>query len=306
MPPTHLRCIWLAGACCLSCWCQQCCESLFPGSLTRVFVVAAALQALRDSMLALDREFLEICAEHNWYSGTTVLAALLRGRRLLIANLGDCEAVLCRGDAAEPMSLKHKPDREDEEARILLANGWVTRERELFLRQLRQMDLQDPNILRAAPEHVKWTTITRLCGELSVSRALGDRDFKGFTRRRVAQGTRGVPPLEACLFNWPREHSGEFYDDLVLAEPDFCETEIGPNDRFLLLACDGLWDVLTMDEAVRHASTFFDEGKCSQAVAMQMCELAYRMGTSDNVTVVVVRFHHRSSTASSSSSSSSN
>ena len=34
------------------------------------------------------------------------------------------------------------------------------------------------------------------------------------------------------------------------------------------------------------------QGMCPQAVAENMCELAYRMGTSDNVTVVVVQFHH--------------
>ena len=34
------------------------------------------------------------------------------------------------------------------------------------------------------------------------------------------------------------------------------------------------------------------QGLCAQAVAERMCELAYRMGTSDNVTAVVVQFHH--------------
>lgn len=35
---------------------------------------------------------------------------------------------------------------------------------ELFLRQLKQMDLDDPQIRMAATEHVRWTTITRcLC-----------------------------------------------------------------------------------------------------------------------------------------------
>lgn len=32
---------------------------------------------------------------------------------------------------------------------------------ELFLRQLKQMDLDDPQIRMAATEHVRWTTITR-------------------------------------------------------------------------------------------------------------------------------------------------
>lgn len=61
------------------------------------------------------------------------------------------------------------------------------------------------------------------------------------------------------LFSWPHAHSGEFYDDLLTAEPEFQETEIGLDDEFLLMACDGLWDVLGKREAVDHAKNFFDE-----------------------------------------------
>ncbi|CAN0475660.1 unnamed protein product [Ectocarpus sp. 12 AP-2014] len=217
----------------------------------------------------------------------------MRGRKLLIGNVGDGEAVLCRGDDVVHMSPVHDPARPCEHDRIIAANGWVTTERELFLRQLKQMDLDDPQIRMAATEHVRWTTITRVCGELAVSRSIGDRDFKGFTKRRLEQGTDGVAPEDMpVLFAWPHGHSGEFHDDLLTAEPEFQEAEIGLDDEFLLMACDGLWDVLGKREAVDYAKNFFDEGMCSQAVAERMCELAYRMGTSDNVTVVIVQFHH--------------
>ncbi|CAM9739100.1 unnamed protein product [Scytosiphon promiscuus] len=250
-------------------------------------------RAMREAFLSLDDKFLTLAGEREWYSGSTVLVALMRGRKLLIGNLGDGEAVLCRGDDFVHMSPVHNPARTCEKDRILQANGWITTERELFLRQLKQMDLDDPQIRMAATEHVRWTTITRVCGELSVSRSIGDRDFKGFTRRRLEQGTSGVAPLDMpVLFAWPHGHSGEFHDDLLTAEPEFQEAEIGLDDEFLLMACDGLWDVLGKTEAVDHAKNFFDEGMCAQAVAERMCELAYRMGTSDNVTVVIVQFHH--------------
>jgi serine/threonine protein phosphatase PrpC len=36
----------------------------------------------------------------------------------------------------------------------------------------------------------------------------------------------------------------------VTAEPDVFEDLLSPHDQFLLLACDGLWDVFSNQEAV--------------------------------------------------------
>lgn len=61
------------------------------------------------------------------------------------------------------------------------------------------------------------------------------------------------------LWSWPQGHSTEFRDDLLTAEPEFAKAEIGEADQFLLMACDGLWDVLGKVEAVKHAKNLFEE-----------------------------------------------
>jgi serine/threonine protein phosphatase PrpC len=43
--------------------------------------------------------------------------------RLIIANLGDSRAVLCRDSKGVPLSSDHKASREDEKKRILAAGG---------------------------------------------------------------------------------------------------------------------------------------------------------------------------------------
>ena len=78
----------------------------------------------------------------------------------------------------------------------------------------------------------------RVNGSLAVSRALGDAEFKR--------------PLA-----------------LVTACPELTETRLQPSDEFLLVACDGLWDVMASAEAcqfVRDRLRFEESKKDSEVV----------------------------------------
>ena len=68
--------------------------------------------------------------------------------------------------------------------------------------------------------------IQRVNGSLAVSRALGDYDFKN------------VKDLGQC-------------EQLVSPEPEiFCQ-ERNPQDEFLILACDGVWDVMSNENVCK-------------------------------------------------------
>ncbi len=117
--------------------------------------------------------------------------------------IGDSMAVMSSAGKAIVMSDSHKPDRLDEQSRIKRANGWITEEKELYLSRLHQMDYSDPLAIDRA-KNMNWVTIHRVCGELAVSRSIGDPDYKGFTPGAKVDAYFGWPDgheqVSLCLF----------------------------------------------------------------------------------------------------------
>lgn len=96
----------------------------------------------------------------------------------------------------------------------------------------------------------------RVIGVLALSRALGDQCLK----------------------------------DLVLGEPYVRETKLDfqkvaqTQKAFVILACDGLWDVMTDREAVEMVASWKGD---PEKVAQVLVDEGLRRGTADNLTVVV-------------------
>jgi len=101
----------------------------------------------------------------------------------------------------------------------------------------------------------------RVQGVLEVSRALGDAKFKKF----------------------------------VPCTPDITKCTLTENDQYLLLACDGLWKGFSIQDAVSYIngilndSTIEDEDQRYEKACGSVASEAIRRGSSDNVTVVLVR-----------------
>jgi serine/threonine protein phosphatase PrpC len=83
----------------------------------------------------------------------------------------------------------------------------------------------------------------------------------------------------------------------VSSTPDFLAFPIGEegvSDEFLLLACDGLWDVIDAEDAVRVTRDLsFEKQWPAKKAAVRLAELAIHLRSSDNITVIVVRFSNR-------------
>ncbi|KAI3467603.1 hypothetical protein Pfo_024266 [Paulownia fortunei] len=78
-------------------------------------------EAVKEGYLKTDEEFLK----QGLGSGVCCVTALIEGREMVVSNLGDCRAVLCRDGIAEAITTDHKPARQDERRRIEDNGGYV-------------------------------------------------------------------------------------------------------------------------------------------------------------------------------------
>ncbi|THH20437.1 hypothetical protein EUX98_g8588 [Antrodiella citrinella] len=76
--------------------------------------------------------------------------------------------------------------------------------------------------------------------------------------------------------------------EYVVGSPYTTETELSDEDEFLILACDGLWDVVEDQAAVQLVRDVADPRKAAET----LLDHAYKNWSSDNVTVLVVRFRN--------------
>jgi len=79
----------------------------------------------------------------------------------------------------------------------------------------------------------------------------------------------------------------------VTHRPDIFHYKLDKSDKFLILACDGLWDVLDNNEAINFVlencyDEKFEKTNDKVNIAQKLAEHALRKGSMDNITVVVV------------------
>jgi len=201
------------------------------------------IETIKSAFTSTDDTFLKTneFAQH----GSTATTALLLGDRLYCANTGDSRTMVCRNFNALPLTTDHKPSREDEATRIRAAGGFVIS--------------------------------NRVMGELAVSRAFGDADFK-----------KGLGDAE--LEGEAAGEAGPSWDQpLIIAEPDIEVTSIKKNDQFLLLACDGLFDVFSYDEIVTFVRANMEEhGDCQRCCQNLTYEAIRKRNSRDNVSVILI------------------
>jgi serine/threonine protein phosphatase PrpC len=80
-----------------------------------------------------------------------------------------------------------------------------------------------------------------------------------------------------------------FYEGSVPCTPDVKTHTLTAEDKFLILASDGLWDVLTNDRVCMLAN----QKKGEKEIAGYLVQTAYEENSQDNITAVVVNLQPR-------------
>jgi protein phosphatase PTC2/3 len=163
----------------------------------------------------------------------SIYSCFVLHRSLLVANAGDCRAVLCRRGKAIEMSSDHKPSCNSEMARIEASGGYV-----------------DDGYLN---------------GQLNVTQAIGDWHMEGM------KACDGLGPLSA--------------------EPEVMTRDLTEEDEFLIMGCDGIWDVFRSQNAVDFARRKLQEHNDPAACCKELVDEAIKRKSGDNLSVVVVCFN---------------
>lgn len=83
----------------------------------------------------------------------------------------------------------------------------------------------------------------------------------------------------------------------LINTPDIFRYKIEKNDKFMIMACDGLWDVLSNHDAINYVlNECYDETLTKRInkninIARKLAEYALFKGSMDNLTVIVIFFN---------------
>ena len=193
-------------------------------------------------------------------SGSCAIILMIKGNKSIIANVGDSRLVIFKNGAVSFQTEDHKPGTEKEKKRIELAGGKIYQTPSLF-----------PLFQNGKEIEIPWRVLP---GRLSVSRTFGDIEAKS-------------------------EKFGGM-QNVVVALPDITEIELNDEYNFIVIGCDGIFDVLSNEELLDCLKIVLKEKKiyefinnddiheiCGDFAAM-IIKSALAKDSFDNVSCIVI------------------
>jgi pyruvate dehydrogenase phosphatase len=205
-------------------------------------------QDLKQSLLALSPDVRMSKGHCN--AGSCAVVALFVGSTLFVANVGDCAAVVGKGDGAGAsavargvqVSIDHSCSNASE-VRLVLARS------------------RDRHPIRLSKDDQGGGELTlgvkRVAGSLAVTRAFGDFYLKCEELSTAPFKVRRTTHKRCwSRFLTPYAFVGQSKLPYITVEPSVATIELDGSEKYLVLASDGLWEVLTSDEAIQIVHKF--------------------------------------------------
>ncbi|XP_030064426.1 protein phosphatase 1M isoform X1 [Microcaecilia unicolor] len=244
-------------------------------------VIGALENAFRDCDEMICQEMLTI----NQSGGCTALIALYLHGKLFVANAGDSRAIIIKKQSILQLSNEFTPETERQRLQYLafiypeyLADEFTRFE---FPRRLKRKDLGQKVLYRdycmagwgykmVERDDLKYPLVhgqgkqARLLGTLAVSRCLGDHQLK------VAETNIAVKPFLSSI---PEVKVLDF------AKHGFLKDDV------LVMATDGLWDVLSNEEVAQVVRSFLDDNRLNPCRFLELAKhLVYKARGTKNGT----------------------
>ncbi|SCU82218.1 LADA_0C03818g1_1 [Lachancea dasiensis] len=215
-------------------------------------------QIVKDAFIMQDRELYCHFSEESCGS-TGILALIINGEMLYVANTGDSRCVLStKGRGVKTLSYDHKPQHIGELVRINDDGGTVS--------------------------------LGRVGGVLALSRAFGDFQFKS----SVSYTNNSSGPYAGQKYVAPAQESQ------VTVEPDVLPHRICyDRDEFLVLACDGIWDLYSNKNLVQFIKYHLMLGLKLDEIVTKLLDHGINSADSntgvgfDNMTIIIVSLNRK-------------
>lgn len=190
------------------------------------------LDAFRHAYALTDFQYTEKSERDGIKSGCTAVTCLLENKKKLhMAWVGDSVALLSRNGKPCFIMEPHNLERDDEKERVESMGGAVI-----------------------------YFDTWRVNGTLSVSRAIGDPEYKPY----------------------------------VCSDPDIEQIDLDGTEDFLIIGCDGLWDRMSPEDAIgliyQHIQSkcHLEPSEIVKDTAKVLAERSIEDGSNDNVTTIVI------------------
>ena len=223
-----------------------------------------SVKGIKNAINLTEKHFMEDKAVNTYgdlvdTSGSCACIVILENKKCIIANIGDSRCVIFKNKEVVFTTTDHKPNSNGEKRRIESSGGSIYQTNSVI-------PLYQNGKLIEAPWRV-------LPGRLSVSRTFGDIEAKD------------------------EKFGGK--KNVVIAKPDITELELDDEYNFIVIGCDGIFDVLSNIEILECIKIVIKINKNKNKKINELCgdfaamiiKSALEKESFDNLSCIVIVFN---------------